>query len=772
MRYVADNSDMVEIQTYGYTNQDRPLVQLTISTKENIDKIDQIQKDHLKSLTGNVGSDPYAIVWLSFGVHGNEAGASESSLNVLYQLVSGRSEVNKWLENTIVIIDPSINPDGFDRYTHWVRNVSTKEVQPEPYSREHNEPWPGGRVNHYLFDLNRDWAWATQVETQQRLKIYNEWMPHIHADYHEQGHNDHYYFAPAARPYHKSITDWQAEFQVEIGRNNAKYFDDEGWLYFTREVFDLFYPSYGDTYPTFNGAVGMTYEQAGHSRAGRAIIMDNRDTLTLRDRIDHHTTTALSTIEVSSKNAKALANGINEFFAENKHGQFKSFVISRQNGENHNGLRSLLELHGIEYGQLANDLSQSGFNYRTGKSANCKLQKGDLVINTNQLKSVLITTLFDPEPELEDSLTYDITAWSLPLAYGLDAYAFDRNINSTTFELYDDKTTPRKEGTAIVIPVSSFESMSVVGDLMQKGIVLRYNSQKAQYGDVSVPVGSVIATKADNRKNKDWVNSIKSICDHHKTNFYHVHSGFASAGSDLGSYRNGVMNNPKVGTLSGSDFNPNSFGQLWNYFENVLHYPLIIVNADDLGSQALDDLDVLIIEEGGYSPSESGWKEIDSWIKRGGKLIAIGYATNYFENKDGFGFSKSESDREEEKAEPSDLAAQERSWISGSMPGAIMKANLDQAHPYCYGLGNTYHTLRTRSKGVPLQKDLNNIIYIPEDYTSYGFIGSKVKSSHENSLVLGEMRKGRGSVVYLYDNPLYRGFWKAGERLLFNVIFY
>ena len=189
-------------------------------------------------------------------------------------------------------------------------------------------------MNHYLFDLNRDWAWQTQVESQGRLKMYHQWMPHIHVDLHEQGHNSPYYFAPAARPYHKYITDWQADFQKEIGQNHAKYFDQNGWLYFTRQVFDLLYPSYGDSWPIFNGAIGMTYEQAGGGRAGRAVLLANGDTLTLKDRVMHHHTTSLSTVEVASNNSARLIDQFETYYKNNLNnpqGEYKTYIIKGTN---------------------------------------------------------------------------------------------------------------------------------------------------------------------------------------------------------------------------------------------------------------------------------------------------------------------------------------------------------------------------------------------------------------------------------------------------------
>ena len=356
-RHAAANSDLMQLKEYGKTNQMRPLIYAIVSSKENLANLEKIRLNNL-ARAGMAGgkADPsvtnITIVWLSMNVHGNEPASSEASVSILHSLLNPEAlETKEFLKNTVVIIDPCVNPDGYHRYTHWNNNVSDKIPNTSPDAREHREPWPGGRVNHYYFDLNRDWAWATQVETQQRLAVYKQWMPHIVPDFHEMGYNSPYYFAPAAQPYHKYITPFQRDFQVEIGKNHAKYFDANGWLYFTKEVFDLFYPSYGDTYPTYNGAVGMTYEQGGIG-AGRAIITESGNILTLKDRIAHHVATAYSTVEMASKNASRLCQNFEDFYkktSSNPQGQYKTYIVKGTNPRNKvKALTDLLERHKIQ----------------------------------------------------------------------------------------------------------------------------------------------------------------------------------------------------------------------------------------------------------------------------------------------------------------------------------------------------------------------------------------------------------------------------------------
>ncbi|MCU0383872.1 MAG: M14 family metallopeptidase, partial [Cyclobacteriaceae bacterium] len=285
-KYVDAQLSNVQVYEYGKTYEDRPLLYTIITSEENFKKLEEIRKDNLIRagvLAGTPSSSKIAIVWMSYNVHGNEASAMEAAITTLYELCTS-AKAKEWLKNTVVIIDPCINPDGRDRYANFNNAFSNTTPNTNGESAEHREPWPGGRPNHYWFDLNRDWAWLQQKESAARIPVYNQWLPHVHVDFHEQGYNSPYYFAPAAEPYHPVISKWQREFQHIIGKNNAKYFDNNGWLYFTKEVFDLYYPSYGDTYPTYSGAIGMTYEQAGSGYAGLSILTEEGDPLTLEQR--------------------------------------------------------------------------------------------------------------------------------------------------------------------------------------------------------------------------------------------------------------------------------------------------------------------------------------------------------------------------------------------------------------------------------------------------------------------------------------------------------
>ncbi|MEM6648279.1 MAG: M14 metallopeptidase family protein [Bacteroidota bacterium] len=437
VQHVAEQSPNVQLEPYGETYQGRPLMVTYVAKPAHLAQLETIRTDNLKRAgvqEGEPSLDPMAIAWLSYSVHGNESVNTESALQTLYELADpSNARTQAWLDDTVVIIDPCLNPDGRERYVHWYNSTVGRFPNVDPSAREHNEPWPGGRTNHYYFDMNRDWAWQTQQESQVRLALYNRWLPHVHADFHEQGVNAPYYFPPAAEPFHEVITPWQRAFQTTVGENNARYFDAEGWLYFTRQVFDLLYPSYGDTWPTYNGAIGMTYEQGGSSRAGLGIITAEGDTLTLADRILHHHVAGLSLVETTAQNHARLADEFEAFYTanqENPPGDYQTYIVKASNdADKLHALRDLLDKNGIAYGKATRSQSMSGFRYMTSDEGRVEVEAGDMVVSAHQPKGTLVTVLFEPETELADSLTYDITAWAIPYAHGLEAMAVEGRVD-------------------------------------------------------------------------------------------------------------------------------------------------------------------------------------------------------------------------------------------------------------------------------------------------------------------------------------------------------
>lgn len=783
--YVAANSDLVELVPYGKTNQDRPLMVAIVSSKANMDRLEEIRLNNLR-LAGMSDGDakmdqPVAIVWLSYSVHGNEPSGSESSMEVLYELVNpANQETKTWLENTVVIIDPSVNPDGYDRYTHWFRNAGNRIPNPLLNSREHLEPWPGGRVNHYQFDLNRDWAWLTQVESQQRIKLYQEWLPHVHPDLHEQYIDNPYYFAPAAEPFHQYITQWQRDFQSEIGQNNAQYFDKNGWLYFTKEVFDLFYPSYGDTYPTFNGAIGMTYEQAGHSAGGRQAMMNNGDTLTLEDRVAHHKTTSLSTIEVSSKNAARLIQNFKKYFDQsgnNPVGVYKTFII-KNNPEDAGKIKALIRLldqHKIKYGTAARSTAKiEAYDYTGGKNASIEISSNDLIISAFQPKSVLAQVLLEPEPALSDSLTYDITSWSLPYAYGLNAYATRQRIDVKPGFQTSVTALPNigsQNPYAVFAPWHSVDNAAFLSEILKKGIVVRSSVESFSSGNRNFRAGTLVVTHADNRNNNDWSESVAAAAKKTGQEIIAANTGWMQSGKDLGSDKMRLITAPAVALVYGEEVDNNAYGFVWNYLEQNINYPFSAIGTGQMNESSLSGFNTVILPEGSYLKDEVV-AELKKWATKGGKIIALGGANKAFEGKEGFSLPKVEDESKSDSlALPKLYAASERDQITEGTPGAIVKIELDNSHPLAFGLGSAYFTLKTNNAHYPLLNEGWNVGKVGKQIQKSGFVGAKLLTKMSDTMSFGVQNIGAGKIIYLTDDPLFRGFWYQGKLLFSNALF-
>ena len=772
-KYIAQSSNMVQFQEYGKTNELRTLSVAFVSSANNIQNLETIRKQHLTNAGIENTSElkDKAVVWLSYNVHGNEASSTEASMLTLYKLIT---ENKSYLENTVVIMDPCINPDGRDRYVNWYNQVVGAPNNTNPDAREHNEPWPSGRPNHYLFDLNRDWAWATQIETQSRLKVYNKWLPHVHVDFHEQGINNPYYFAPAAEPFHEVITDWQRDLQTQIGKNHAKYFDKNGWYYFTKESFDLLYPSYGDTYPTYVGSIGMTYEQAGHGRAGLGITKADGEVLTLWDRLIHHTTSGISTIEVASKNTAKINNEFKKYFKDSNF-KYKSYIL-KGNKSKTNKLITLLNKHEIKYGR-ANGKTVNGFNYETNKKGSMKTTASDLVISTNQPKARLVKALFEPAAKLSDSITYDITAWSLPYAYGMKAIASERLVQSRNVTTTAVVNTSNKTAYAYTFTWNHLSDAELLADLLKQNFRIRFTRKNMINSGQQLNAGSFIITRADNKKIKNFDDLLIATANKFNKTATTINSGFSDKGPDMGSSSVREIKNQKIAVLSGDYTSSLSFGEIQYFFEKELKYNYTAINTDDFSSRTLDNYHTLVIPNGYYGGffNKSKMDALKSWIRKGGKVIAIGGANSIFANKKGFGLkSNTSKDKKDDKKETPIIRYEdiERDGIQNSITGAIFKTKIDNSHPLGFGYGDSYFTLKQGSRSYKYLKNGYNVVRLEDNTVFSGFAGSKTLDNLKKSLIFGEENYGGGSIIYMVDNPLFRAFWDNGKLFFANALFY
>lgn len=790
VRHVGDASPNVVVIPYGETYEGRPLLVAVVSSEANIRNLDAIRENNLKRvglMPGDAQDDGIAIVWLAHNIHGNESVSMEAAMMTLWRLADPlNGQARQWLENTVVVIDPVMNPDGRDRYAVWYHQTVGKTFNPHRSAREHYEPWPGGRANHYLFDLNRDWAWQTQIESQHRAALYRQWYPHVHADLHEMGPDSPYYFAPAAAPYHEAITPFQRRFQVEIGQNHASYFDEDFRLYYTKERFDLFYPSYGDTWPTYQGAIGMTYEQGGSGFAGLGVTTAVGDTLTLAFRIHNQHRAGMSTVDVTARNARRVTQEFATFYRTSRTNpatRYKSFVI--RDGGNPDRLREFLDLmdkQDIRYGAVPARRTVNAFDYTTGRNANVTLETTDVVISLYQPKSVLAHVLLEPRTTIVDSLTYDITAWSLPYAYGLQAYALTERLEPSNVDVrarLNRVQAPAPMASAPYAYVAEWRNVDDVRFLARiqaAGIRVRSSTKGFTMAGNAYAPGTLVIPRTDNMALGERFDRIVQDAARDLVRpLLPATTGLVDAGLDFGSDFTPFIKAPKVAVLAGEGVNSLAYGEVWHYFDQQIGYPMTAVNIAQFGGLPLHEFDVLILPSGNFRSVLSGdhLTRVMAWVRGGGTLIAMEAVVGQLSTLDGFDMLKQKKGPDEPTGEAllRTYGDDERESMRTSLAGAIYRVRLDSSHPLGFGFDGTYHTLKRGGAAYEYLTSGWNVGTIPKDGFVSGFVGHELKPRLEQTLVFGEIPMGRGRVVVMVDNPLFRAFWHSGKILFANAVF-
>jgi hypothetical protein len=767
------NTSQSKLLPYGRTSEGRELMVVAFGSPQNIQRLEAIRVGNLQKIglaEGSAPSDLPAIAMLSYNIHGNEAVNTEVALQMLYDLSKKDGELGKKIfANTVVLVDPCANPDGLDRYAQWYNRHVGKNPNPNPDAIEHKEPWPGGRYNHYFYDMNRDLAWQTQWETQQRVKFYNSWLPQYHGDFHEMGPNSSYFFAPSAKPFHEDFTAYQREFQNIIGTYHKKEFDKNGWLYYTKENFDLLYPSYGDTYPSYNGAIAMTYEQSGSGVGGLALARAEGDTLTLKERMLHTHSTSKAALEAVSDHATAIKEAFYAYFNEaitKGYGKYKSYVLKGNEGSIRE-LTLLLDRLQIKYSYGNDKKSLQGFSYATQKKESFSLETNDLIVSTYQPKGILTKILFEPHTMLEDSNTYDITAWALPYAYGLDAYGIEAKVEGGA---YVSRPVPAVaavgDAYAYALPLSDFESYKFLAKAIQAGLKARVVPSAFKTQGRDFPAGTVVFTRQADPKMGE---KMKALLSTSKVQPVALGSGFVEKGLDIGSDDVRFIGAPRVGVLMGTGISPTGFGDVWHYFDQQLDYPITLIENRIFSSINLNNYDVLIFPGGRYEKAIVDSPALKDWVNKGGRLILMEDACAAVAGIEGYEWKVKA--RPEAKADLQKKYGEAgRESLAQAVAGAIFEVKLDPTHPLAYGYEKNMHLLiKDRNEYENMVQGWN--VGLMGEWKS-GFVGSKLKGKMKDATVFGVQNKGRGKIIYLTESPIFRGFWYSGKALFANAVFF
>ncbi|MEL6356809.1 MAG: M14 family zinc carboxypeptidase, partial [Bacteroidota bacterium] len=444
--YLAGASDRIHIEEYGRTYEGRPLLLLTVSTAENISLRDEIRLEHLKMLDAYKGSadereammEQPVVTSFSYNIHGNEASCTEAAQQVAYELAtSNDAALLSSLEKSIVLLFICINPDGRNRYVYWYNSVARHTGGEEPRDLEHYAPWPNGRTNHYWFDLNRDWIWGVHPESRGHTAAYQKWMPQVHADYHEQGYDANYFTMPGTTPRNQLLPDRYEAWTDTFGQANIHEFDKHGLSYFTRDRFDFYYPSYGSSYPSVMGAIGMLTEQGGIA-AGRAVETEDGYTLSFRQRIFDHYTTSIATIKAAARNRRELLEySLNAWDPINSKEPTTAYLIENDGSLYLRDFIDVMLLNTAELERTTEELTTTGLNYRTGQEETKTFPAGSIIIPTEQPRHLFVNSLLSRNMYIEDSVMYDMATWSAPLAYNLETYSMSGPVQVDTEPLTD-----------------------------------------------------------------------------------------------------------------------------------------------------------------------------------------------------------------------------------------------------------------------------------------------------------------------------------------------
>ena len=759
-RYLAAQSNgLAQWQVYGQTSEGREQGQMVIANLPSGVNLEQVQQNHQKRIQGEkADSSLPVIINLSFNVHGNEAAGSEAALNTLFALIS---KPNKTIPY-VILIDPCINPDGRDAYvTQYNRRNYISGGNPDPNDQEHYEGITSGRYNHFSFDLNRDWVWQTQKETQQRLKFYRSWMPMMHADFHEQSFQHSYYFPPAAKPFLNFIAQSTKDLQESVGRSFSKLFDEKKWPYFTSEVYDLLYPGYGDTYPVLNGALGMTLEQGG-IRGGLISAKSDGDTISLVDRVKHHSVLALNLVEWSLANAESLKAsfyGVHDKSRTNPTNKFAYYFVPEKELEKGQEFIQILEKNNISYlKDMSIPKATQAYDYLTMRQVSLTARLTGLLIPAKQASAPLVQALLDPTIALEDSLTYDITAWNLFQLNGIKAYGVNENVFSEVKIDSEIISTPDwdKHMAYSVNPSNNKFTHLLIEAAIKAGVLVSFSD--VQSGELLLSMANVTE-----EKRQQFFQSIKRL----EVMMSPLDSYRSKTSYDLGSPHFKPIFIPKIAVVVDPANDVNQQGELAYFLIQKYGFKPSFIPSTQLFKSNLFNYTHIIYPDGKHAAlSNTNSILLTDWVKKGGKLILMEGARKILDDKDLVA-------REDTARHTSTYAMRERAELSNTTSGNLLQVEVEKTHPLAFRINeSSIYILNQVSDFVKLPKDFTPVLKTSSKPNIVGFVGANKKAQLANSLLLGVKEVDKGKIIWFGFNPLFRAIPNQGQTIFENCFLY
>ena len=768
MYALADASNRITIEDRGKTFEGRPILLLTITSEDNHNNINQIIANHKKITEYNeyisIENEPI-VVYQGFSIHGNEASGSNASLLLAYYLAASDSDfVHELLKNSVILLDPSMNPDGLQRFAYWANINKNINLTSDPNDREYNEVWPGGRTNHYWFDLNRDWLPAQLPESQARIKSFNKWIPNILTDHHEMGTNATFFFQPGIPSRTHPLTPkLNQKLTKEIAKFHVESLDKIGSLYYSEESFDDFYYGKGSTFPDINGSIGILFEQA--SSRGHVQDSDNgllRFPFTIKNQL----TTGLSTLKAANNLRLEILDYQKSFYKEaaKESSKYKNEAIIFGNSKDRyrtKKLAAILERHEIEIYSLDNDVKHKNKTYRKGYA---------YIVPKNQKKYRLINAMFETRTEFLDSLFYDVSSWTLPLAFNLD---YDLNFNGDYSKKveqlkFNKNISIEKSNYAYLMEWHEYLSPNALNELLYNEVIVKVATKKFKlegkeydYGTILIPVQN-----NDHVKLNKLLSDISRDCN---IEINPVKTGYAE-GPDLGSNNFRRLYKKNVAMLVGDGITAYDAGEIWHLLDTRFELSLTKLDIRNFNKIDLSKYTTLIVPNSSIS-SKLVTDKISEWVKSGGNLIAYKNSINWLKKTKLIEVKELKND-----ISAKNISFEERSAFFGAqrIGGAIFNTKIDRSHPINFGQTNTTMPI-FRNSTIFIEKDkesYNNPILYTDNPLLSGYISEENIDLLKSTSPIKINKIGKGKVIYLTDNTNFRAFWYGTNKILMNAIFF
>lgn len=774
MQTLAKASDRISIENRGSTFEGRPILLLTVTTPKNHQNLEEIRKNHV-ALTENGSSsatvaDMPIVVYQGFSIHGNEPSGANAGLAYAYYLAAAEgAEIEELLSNMVILMDPSFNPDGLQRFAYWANTNRAQNLTADNNDREYHEVWPGGRTNHYWFDMNRDWLPVQLPESRARIESFHKWMPNILTDHHEMGTNSTFFFQPGEPTrVHPLTPKINQELTAEIGSYHAKALDKIGSLYYSEENYDDYYYGKGSTFPDVNGSIGILFEQ-GSSRGH--IQESENGLLTFPFTIRNQFTTALSTIEAATNMRAKILNYQRKFYTDARNEAARSKTKAIVFGDSKDGAKSwhlaeILNRHKIKFHELSRDATISGKAYKKGNS---------YVVPMNQKNHRLIKGMFEKRTTFTDSLFYDVSAWTFPLAFNVD-YAEVSSLANVGTEITDFKpltgAVSSKSNYAYLFEWNEYYTPKALNSIVEKGLRAKVakspftvEGKSYDYGTIMVPVQNQDLDAVELHS------FLLDVAKESKLQITAVGTGLTK-GIDLGSNDFDPVKKQKIAILVGDGIRSYDAGEIWHLFDTRYNMQLTKIDMAYFNSVDLSKYtDIIVTTPYGSVQNKKNADKLKTWVKGGGTLIGYRSAAEWF-NKNELMKLKFRKDTLVANNIPFDkkgdfLGAQ----VTG---GAIFQTKLDRSHPINYGYKNTSLAM-FRNSNIYIEADKNSYNN-PIQYTSNpllsGYISEENQELIKNTVPFKVNRMGKGRVIVFTDNTNFRAFWYGTNKLLMNAIFF